>query len=349
MRKIWLFGDLRRFAIFGTCITAMLCSLAACNGELPPVQFGRIGEPVRSTDFVGLIAGDEPEAVLVGQKIMLANGNAADAAAAIGLALTVTLPSRAGVGGGGACIVHDAKSGKTEELNFLSESSTVRGLFALHARYGVRPWSEVVTPAETLAQLGVTVSRAFAQDLADSGNTLLADSELLTTFLSPARRMLNAGEELRQPGLAAVLAKVRGAGAAVSSGSTPRWIAAHSEHDVFALETRGQKGATTGAGFVVADSAGNAVSCGLTLGRLFGSGKMNDGVLGASSDLESAPLVASMAVINNQVRSGTAGIGSRPPFNTWSCATGLAAGQCDVAAATDRGGYARTVVRGTKM
>lgn len=61
---------------------------------------------------------DEPRAALVGRDILSAGGSAADAATAMYLTLAVTLPSRAGLGGGGMCLTFDAVSGVTETLDF---------------------------------------------------------------------------------------------------------------------------------------------------------------------------------------------------------------------------------------
>ncbi|WP_264797878.1 gamma-glutamyltransferase, partial [Acidocella aminolytica] len=53
----------------------------------------------------GYAVADEPQAALVGQDILNHGGNAVDAAVAEGFAQAVTLPSRGGLGGGGACLI----------------------------------------------------------------------------------------------------------------------------------------------------------------------------------------------------------------------------------------------------
>ncbi|MDP6258510.1 MAG: gamma-glutamyltransferase, partial [Rhodospirillales bacterium] len=81
--------------------------LTSCGG--PKEERGSEGY-VRG--FIGGVAADEPRAVLEGQKILSAGGHAADAATAVYFTLAATLPSKASLGGGGVCLVHDNKTKK---------------------------------------------------------------------------------------------------------------------------------------------------------------------------------------------------------------------------------------------
>lgn len=229
IRRLWHFpASFRRFFSFsgGLVISlALAASLAGCNGGLPPIKV-QLGAGDRPPAFGNLIAADEPQAVLAAQKTLQAGGNAVDAAVTLGFALAVTYPSSAGLGGGGACVVHDSVSGVTEALDFTLRASSdndaarfraavpalSRGLFALHAKYGRLQWPQVVSPAENLARFGQTVSRALARDLAAEGGALMNDRAALSAFMSPKRQMFKAGDNFRQTDLAVALGSLRARG-----------------------------------------------------------------------------------------------------------------------------------------
>ncbi len=86
-----------------------------------------------------------------------------------------------------------------------------RGLFALHARYGRRPFETLVSPAEQLARFGTPASRAFLRDLQLVAGPLLADPAARAVF-APGGSPLAEGGQLIQPDLGATLAQLRVAG-----------------------------------------------------------------------------------------------------------------------------------------
>ena len=146
--------------------------------------FGGSSEPDAPripTRYLGSVAADDATAVGAGDSILRQNGNAADAAAAIALMLTVSLPSRAGLMGGGVCLVRDANSGGADAIQFLPQAvsgssieipGTVRGIAALQARYGVLDWRQIVVGVERLAANGVPVSAQLTADAAAAGVAL---------------------------------------------------------------------------------------------------------------------------------------------------------------------------------
>lgn len=179
--------------------------------------------------FQGGVASDEPYAALAGRDVLQAGGNAVDAATAIYFNLAVTMPSTAGLGGGGVCIVQDAQTNETKVLDFLArapQSATasrranaiggnLAGFQALYARYGRLPWAQLVAPAEGLARFGVKVSRAFSRDLKKIGDALLVEPGARRVFSRPvAGGLLREGDKWVQPDLANVLGSIRENGAA---------------------------------------------------------------------------------------------------------------------------------------
>ena len=189
------------------------------------------GADARLEGFIGGVAADEPRAALAGREVLATSGNAADAAVAVALMLTVTLPSRAGLGGGGGCLVYKPNrdgpgAGSPEAIVFTGAPGTgtadltdrpaavpmmPRGLFALHARYGSKPFEALLAPAEQLARFGAPPSRALLLDLAVVADPLLRDPNARAVF-APGGVPLNAGATFQQVDLSASLSSLRTAG-----------------------------------------------------------------------------------------------------------------------------------------
>ncbi|WP_200341013.1 gamma-glutamyltransferase [Rhodovibrio sodomensis] len=186
---------------------------AACTGS------GDIEETRLISGYAGLAAADEPRAATVGREILANNGTAADAAAAMAFTMTVTLPSRVGLGGGGVCVVSDRAEQNVEAISFLPRRAAqggvvpglARGLALLHARHGARDWRQVVSPAERLARFGHLTSRAFKRDL-DAGAGRLHGAAR-DRFLGDDGTPPAVGQRIRHPALSAVLAGIRQQGA----------------------------------------------------------------------------------------------------------------------------------------
>ena len=156
-------------------------ALTGCSAFAPDPNALQPGQPGFVRGFVGAAASDDPRAALIARNTLSAGGSAADAAVAGGLMLSVTQPSRAALGGGGACLLFAPRRAEAEAILFLPGAREAtppgadrpaavpmlaRGLFALHARGGVRPFEELIAPAEQAARFGVEVSRALAADIA---------------------------------------------------------------------------------------------------------------------------------------------------------------------------------------
>lgn len=201
-------------------LALILAGLAACSSDTPapPGDFGSGSV----SGFAGAVAADEPRAVLVARDVLSGGGSAADAAVAAYFTMAVTLPSTAGLGGGGACLVHDAKKKTVEAIMFMPVASpdgqfglpvNVRAMALIQARYGKVQWGELLSPGEDLALHGTAISRALAREIITAGDKLRADPELARIFTAPDGHLLGEGENLVQPELGSIIGQIRTRGA----------------------------------------------------------------------------------------------------------------------------------------
>ena len=216
---------------------AALFALTSCStvSDLGKTFFGGPGgsgaDASRVKGFLGAAVADEPTAALAGREVLALGGTAADAAVAIGFTLAVTYPSRASLGGGGACLAYGTAktspgNGAPEAIVFNPVAPTTavprtdrpaaipmlaRGLFALHARYGRRPFETLIAPAEQLARFGTRASRAFVRDLRLVSGPLMADPNAAAVF-APGGQILGEGSTMVQPDLGGTLSQIRTAG-----------------------------------------------------------------------------------------------------------------------------------------
>ena len=217
-------------------VLALSVPLAGCNAAASVKNFfistpaPRAAQPIAG--FIGGVAADEPQAALIARDVLARGGNAADAAVALGLSLAVTLPSRASLGAGGACLSYEPPTdtldgGVPEAIVFTPLAPAApgaaadrpaavpmlaRGLYLLSARYGTQPFETLLSSAEQLARFGVTVSRALSQDLAQVSGPLLADPNSRAVFGTPGGTALPEGATLVQPELGGTFAQIRTAG-----------------------------------------------------------------------------------------------------------------------------------------
>lgn len=225
----------RAMSMRAMSMLAMLAAsalLAGCSSwDDAPVAAG--GLPSGNLkEFRGGVVSDEPQASIIGRAVLQSGGNAADAVASMGYALSVTLPSRAGLGASGACLVYAPSvaapgGGAPEAVMFQAVAPAdpraadrpagvpmlARGMFALQARYGAQTIEAAIVRAEPLARFGVPASRALVRDLGVVAAPLAADPSARDLFFVNGRP-LGEGDSLLQPELAASLAQMRSAGVA---------------------------------------------------------------------------------------------------------------------------------------
>ncbi len=398
------------------------CALALVGCETASTVAGKVlssdsrpaeGTPGYVRGFLGAVVADEPRAVVTARDILSAGGSAADAAVALGFTLSVTLPSRAGLGAGGACLAYAANrkslnGGAPEAILFMPVTAVgggargdrpaavpmlARGMFALHARYGKRPFETLIAPAEQLARFGTPVSRAFMRDFILVTTPLLVDPNARAIF-APGGQPVQEGSHLVQAELGVTLGRLRAAGIGdLYQGSLGRRLAAVSPDagaavslsdlrealprtsppitlrygndaiaflpppadgglaaaaafqvlagnpsDVFGAQDRAMATAAAwrarggdptallgerlppgnlpplpaSTSFTTLDKDGNAVSCAITMGNLFGTGRMAPGMgflLAAAPDATTPPLLAAALAYNDRLHAFRAAVG----------------------------------------
>jgi gamma-glutamyltranspeptidase/glutathione hydrolase len=218
---------------------ALAFVLASCGGSETSNEnlMNPTGQPPSAAPLAGVFRGggntfaavsaDESKAAEVGRDILSAGGNATDAAVAMYFAMAVTLPSAAGLGATGACVVHDSKTRAGESFVFapvaapgpingvtFAVPSGVRAVTLMHVRHGQMRWEATVAPAERLARVGVPVSRALSRDLQVGAASLGADSEARRIYGRGTGTAVTEGDHFVQLDLAATLGIIRSRGGA---------------------------------------------------------------------------------------------------------------------------------------
>jgi gamma-glutamyltranspeptidase / glutathione hydrolase len=198
-------------------------------------------EPVRGTH--GMVTTDEEIASRAGVEILKRGGNAIDSAVAVAFALAVVEPAAGNIGGGGFMLVRLANGeatfldyrevapgkatrdmyigadGKVDQSASLigyrsvAVPGTVAGLTLALTKYGTMKLGEVMAPAIRLAEQGFVVDDRLSQELQRERAQLEPFASSRRIFLHDGK-LLQAGDTLKQPELAATLQRIAKYGAA---------------------------------------------------------------------------------------------------------------------------------------
>ncbi|MBI4474568.1 MAG: gamma-glutamyltransferase [Acidobacteria bacterium] len=200
----------------------------AAQNRAPAEPRPLVGRSVVSTQF-GIVAASHPLAARAGVEMLERGGNAVDAAIAANATIGLMEPSMNGIGGDLFVLFYEAKTGKLHGLNasgyaptgltpkFLQDknitrmpgsgiySVTVPGVIAgwheLRAKFGTKPFSEILAPAIYYADNGFPVTEVIARGWAGSVNKLSQHAPSAKTFLIDGRAP-RAGEIFKNLDLA---------------------------------------------------------------------------------------------------------------------------------------------------
>ncbi|MGH9373462.1 MAG: gamma-glutamyltransferase [Vicinamibacterales bacterium] len=191
-----------------------------------------VGRSIVATTF-GIVAASQPLAARAGVQILERGGNAIDAAIAANATIGLMEPTGNGIGGDLFVIYYDAKTKTVHGLNssgwaptgltpeFLASkgmtkmpqrgiySVTVPGVVAgwdaMRAKFGTKPFSELLAPAIYYAENGFPLSETIAAGWARSVKMHSAHPNSRKTYLIDGTRAPKAAEVFRNPDLAGSL------------------------------------------------------------------------------------------------------------------------------------------------
>jgi len=220
-------------------------------------------DPVRAPH--GMVASTERVASQIGVEVMKRGGNAVDAAVAVAFVLAVVYPSAGNLGGGGFMMIRRsdgnataidyremAPAAATREMYIGPDGQLIKGegssllgyraagvpgtvagmAFALK-KYGSGKltWTELIEPARKLAARGFAVTHRMEKMLQDHQKVLSPFADSRRIFLRDGK-LYREGEILRQPELAATLARLQKKGPReFYDGETARLIAEDMERN----------------------------------------------------------------------------------------------------------------------
>jgi len=194
-----------------------------------------------------MIAAANPVASQAGHDVLLAGGNAIDAAIAVQFMLNLVEPQSSGIGGGAFLVYFDAATstlttfdgretapaaampdyfigadGKPMKFfkavpggRSVGVPGTLKLLQVIHDKYGSKPWSDLIMPTAKLARDGFAISPRMAGSIARSAEYGLdAFPAARAYFFSADGAPKSAGTILKNPDFAATLETIAEKGAA---------------------------------------------------------------------------------------------------------------------------------------
>ncbi len=206
------------------------------------ITFSLLGSTAVWAEKTAAFAMPDEYSAKVTKQVLLAGGNAVDAAVAAGFVLAVTYPEAGNIGGGGFMTLFHAKDHNStakplfldyrekapqaafktlyldKENNVIPYRSlvgyqasgvpgTVMGLWLAHQRFGSLPWSELLVPAIDYARNGFVVSKQLAQT-AVWYQKWIADKSKDPLNFSHYFSALKEGKSFKQPELAKTLQRI---------------------------------------------------------------------------------------------------------------------------------------------
>ena len=204
----------------------------------------------------GLVTSAHPLASIAGTRVLLAGGNAFDAAVAVAAVLNVVEPQSSSIAGNGFATVFEKKTGAVQSLHMTGAApkalnvaemtpdllnagmkaavvpGNIGGLIAMLDRFGSKSLGEVLAPAIEYAEKGHPANDGFVAGVR-SGQKLLSQTATSAALFLPGGKLPAAGETVRNADFAATLTKMVAVEAAALKRGESRKAALGAAHDRF--------------------------------------------------------------------------------------------------------------------
>ncbi len=217
-------------------LVRLLALLVCCTH----VAYGASATPVAAPN--GMVVTAQSKATRVGVEVLKRNGNAIDAAVAVGYTLAVVYPAAGNLGGGGFITLQLADGHRTfidfretaplaatadmyldKDGNVIPGSSTrghlavgvpgtVAGLEYVRAKYGTMPRARLIAPAIRLAAQGFVLEQGDVDMLREGTEAFRKDAPTAAIFLNRGQPF-EVGRKLVQSDLARTLRNISARGA----------------------------------------------------------------------------------------------------------------------------------------
>jgi gamma-glutamyltranspeptidase/glutathione hydrolase len=204
----------------------------------------------------GLVTSTHPLASMAGTRIMLAGGNAFDAAVAVAAVLNIVEPQSSSLAGNGFATIFEKKTGAVHSLAMAGAAPKalevaemtpewldsgmksaivpghIGGLIAMLDRFGTRSLADVLAPAIEYAGNGHPANDGFVAGVR-SGQKLLARTPTSAALFLPGGALPAGGAIVRNLDLAATLRKLVDAERSALQSGASRSAALAAAHDRF--------------------------------------------------------------------------------------------------------------------